>query len=144
MTAELERIAYTATATATGGRAGHARSADGHIDLDLRPPVEMGGPGGATNPEQLFAAGYAACFQGALGVAGRRNQVDTSGSLVTCQVSIGPVGQAFGLAVTLDVEIPGVDEATCQKLADEAHQVCPYSNATRGNVDVQVRARAVA
>jgi len=144
MTAELERIAYTASVTATGGRAGHARSTDGHIDLDLRPPQEMGGPGGATNPEQLFAAGYAACFQGALGVAGRRHKVDTSGSVVTCEVSIGPVGQAFGLAVTLDVEIPGVDEATCQKLADEAHEVCPYSNATRGNIDVQVRARPVA
>ena len=141
MTAELERIAYTAEATATGGRSGHARSSDGHIDLDLRPPKEMGGPGGATNPEQLFAAGYAACFQGALGVAGRRNGVDTSGSVVTCKVSIGPVGQAFGLAVVLDVEIPDVDDATCQKLADEAHQVCPYSNATRGNIDVQVRAR---
>lgn len=144
MTAELERVAYTATVTATGGRAGHARSADGFIDLDLRPPTEMGGPGGATNPEQLFAAGYAACFQGALGVAGRRAKVDVSQSVVTCSVSIGPVGDAFGLAVTLDVDIPGVDEATCQQLADEAHRVCPYSNATRGNIRVDVRARAAA
>jgi osmotically inducible protein OsmC len=141
VTIQLDRVAYTATATATGGRAGHARSSDGFIDLDLRPPAEMGGPGGATNPEQLFAAGYAACFQGALGVAGRRDKIDTSGSLVTCQVSIGPVGDAFGLAVVLDIEIPGVDDQTCQKLADAAHQICPYSNATRGNIEVDVRAR---
>ncbi|MEU7631215.1 organic hydroperoxide resistance protein [Nocardia sp. NPDC049220] len=141
MTTQLDRIAYTARATATGGRAGHARSDDGHLDVDLRPPVELGGPGGATNPEQLFAAGYAACFQGALGVAGRRNKVDTSQSLVTAEVSMGPVGEAFGLSVVLEVEIPGVDEATCQRLADEAHAVCPYSNATRGNIPVEVRAR---
>lgn len=140
MTIELDRIAYTATATATGGRAGHARSSDGFIDLDLRPPVEMGGPGGATNPEQLFAAGYAACFQGALGVVGRKARIDVSNSLVTAEVSIGPAGEVFGLAVALDVTIPGVDEATCQKLADEAHQICPYSNATRGNIEVDVRA----
>jgi Ohr subfamily peroxiredoxin len=141
MTTQLDRIAYTARATATGGRAGHARSDDGHLDVDLRPPVELGGTGGATNPEQLFAAGYAACFQGALGVAGRRNKVDTSQSLVTAEVSMGPVGDAFGLSVVLEVEIPGVDEATCQRLADEAHAVCPYSNATRGNISVEIRTR---
>ncbi|WP_375482466.1 organic hydroperoxide resistance protein [uncultured Jatrophihabitans sp.] len=141
MTTELDRIAYTATVTATGGRAGHATSDDGFIDLDLRPPKEMGGPGGATNPEQLFAAGYAACFQGALGAAGRRAKIDTSASLVTASVSIGPVGDAFGLAVTLDVQIPGVDEQQCQALADDAHRICPYSNATRGNIVVDVRAR---
>jgi lipoyl-dependent peroxiredoxin len=144
MTTELDRIAYTASATATGDRAGHVRSSDGFVDLDLRPPVEMGGPGGATNPEQLFAAGYAACFQGALGAAGRRAKVDTSASLVTCEVSIGPVGDAFGLAAALDVTIPGVDEATCQQLADEAHRLCPYSNATRGNIVVTVRATVAA
>jgi osmotically inducible protein OsmC len=142
MTTQLDRVAYTATASATGGRSGHVRSDDGFVDLDLRPPKEMGGPGGATNPEQLFAAGYAACFQGALGVAGRRMKIDTSGSLVTCHVSMGPVGTAFGLAVRLEVEIPGVDEPTCQKLVDEAHQVCPYSAATRGNIEVDLRARA--
>ncbi len=140
MTAELDRIAYTARATATGGRAGHARTDDGLLDLDLRPPQEMGGPGGATNPEQLFAAGYAACFQGALGVVGRRRGVDTSDSVVTAEVSLGPVGDAFGLAVVLDVRIPDVDASTCQELADAAHQVCPYSNATRGNITVEVRA----
>ncbi|WP_019930185.1 organic hydroperoxide resistance protein [Nocardia sp. BMG111209] len=141
MTTELDRIAYTARVTATGGRAGHARSDDGLLDVDLRPPVALGGPGGATNPEQLFAAGYAACFQGALGVAGRRNKIDTAQSVVTAEVSMGPVGDAFGLAVVLDVEIPGVDEATCRKLAEEAHTVCPYSNATRGNIPVEIRAR---
>jgi lipoyl-dependent peroxiredoxin len=144
MTTQLDKIVYTARASATGGRGGHARSDDGHIDLDLRSPKEMGGPGGATNPEQLFAAGYAACFQGALGVAGRRRGIDTSGSLVTAEVSIGPVGEAFGLAVVLDVAIPGVDEDTCQDLADAAHEVCPYSNATRGNISVEVRARVAA
>lgn len=141
MTAQLDKTVYTARAEATGGRAGHVRTEDGHVDLDLRPPVAMGGPGGAANPEALFAAGYAACFQGALGVAGRRRGVDTSGSLVAAEVSIGPVGDAFGLAVVLDVAIPGVDEATCQELADAAHEVCPYSNATRGNIPVEVRAR---
>lgn len=141
MTTELDRVAYTARATATGGRAGRARTDDGLLEVDLRPPVEMGGPGGATNPEQLFAAGYAACFQGALGVAGRRNKIDTSKSVVTAEVSIGPVEDAFGLAVVIDVEIPGVDEPTGQKLADEAHAVCPYSNATRGNIPVEIRAR---
>lgn len=141
MTTELDRITYTARATATGGRAGRARSDDGQLDVGLRPPKEMDGPGGATNPEQLFAAGYAACFQGALGVAGRRAGVDTSASLVTAEVSLGPVGEAFGLAVVLTVEIPDVDEATCQTLADAAHRVCPYSNATRGNIDVDVHAR---
>lgn len=141
MTTQLERVAYTATATATGGRAGHARTDDGLLDVDLRVPEPMGGPGGGTNPEQLFAAGYAACFQGALGVAGRRVKVDTSQSVVTAEVSIGPVGEAFGLAVVLTVEIPDVDEATCQELADAAHQVCPYSNATRGNIAVGIRAR---
>lgn len=102
----------------------------------------MGGPGGATNPEQLFAAGYAACFQGALGVAGRRDGVDTSASEVACHVSIGPVGSAYGLAVKIEVRIPGVDQPTAQALADAAHQVCPYSNATRGNIPVDIIATA--
>lgn len=141
MATELDRIAYTARVAVTGGRAGTARSDDGHLELDLRPPKELGGPGGATNPEQLFAAGYAACFQGALGVAGRRAGVDASASVVTAEVSMGPVGEAFGLAVVLDVEIPGVDQATCQELAEAAHRVCPYSNATRGNIAVEIRAR---
>ena len=140
MTTELDKIVYTASAEATGGRAGHARSDDGLLDVELRVPTPMGGPGGGTNPEQLFAAGYAACFQGALGVAGRRRGVDTTASVVTAQVSIGPVGQAFGLSVVLDVAIPDVTDEVCQELADAAHEVCPYSNATRGNIRVDVRA----
>ena len=128
---------YTARATATGGRAGHAVSDDGILDVDLRPPKEMGGPGGATNPEQLFAAGYAACFQSALGAVGRREHVDTSNSLVEADVSIGTIGGGgYGLAVTLRVTIPGADPARARALAEAAHQVCPYSNATRGNIEI--------
>lgn len=128
---------YTADATATGGRAGHARSDDGILDVDLRPPVEMGGPGGATNPEQLFAAGFAACFQSALGVVGRRQKVDTETSTVRAQVSIGTTGGGrYGLSVRLEVSIPGVDLDTARALTEAAHEVCPYSNATRGNIEV--------
>lgn len=137
-----DKVLYTATATVTGGRSGHVRSSDGHVDLDLRPPVEMGGPGGASNPEQLFAAGYAACFQSALMVAGRRSGFDASACEISCDVSIGPVGQVYGLAVVLTVEVPGVDEARARELADAAHAVCPYSNATRGNIPVKIVARA--
>jgi osmotically inducible protein OsmC len=137
MTIPLVKPLYTARATATGGRSGHAVSDDGIIDLDLQPPKEMGGPGGATNPEQLFAAGYAACFQGALAVIGRRAGVDTSSSLVEADVTIGTVhGGGYGLAVTLKVTVPGVDQAKVRELAEAAHQVCPYSNATRGNIEV--------
>lgn len=128
---------YTADATATGGRAGHVRSDDGILDVDLRPPVEMGGPGGATNPEQLFAAGFAACFQSALGVVGRRQKVDTETSTVRAQVSIGTTGGGrYGLSVRLEVSIPSVDLDTARALTEAAHEVCPYSNATRGNIEV--------
>jgi lipoyl-dependent peroxiredoxin len=137
VTTQLVKPLYTASATATGGRAGHVVSADGILDMDLRPPVEMGGPGGATNPEELFAAGYAACFQSALGAVGRRQGVDTAASTVEADVTIGTIGGgAYGLAVTLRVSIPGVDAATVQSLTEAAHQVCPYSNATRGNIEV--------
>ena len=139
MATPLTRPLYTARATATGGRAGHARSEDGLLDVDLQPPREMGGPGGATNPEQLFAAGYAACFQSALGVVGRRAQVDTSNSQVEADVSIGPIhGGGYGLAVALRITIPGADPARARALAEAAHQVCPYSNATRGNIEVTI------
>ena len=141
MTTSLIKPLYTARATATGGRAGHAVSDDGVLDLDLKPPTEMGGPGGATNPEQLFAAGYAACFQSALAVVGRRQDVDTSGSTVEADVTIGTIpGGGYGLAVALRVSIPGTDADTTRALAEAAHQVCPYSNATRGNIDVTVSA----
>ena len=141
MTTSLTKPLYTARATATGGRSGHAISDDGIIDVDLRPPKEMGGPGGATNPEQLFAAGYAACFQSALAVVGRRQGTDTSNSTVEADVAIGTIpGGGYGLAVALRVSIPGVAPETVQALAQAAHQVCPYSNATRGNIDVTVTA----
>lgn len=141
MTTSLIKPLYTARATATGGRAGHAVSDDGVLDVDLKPPTEMGGPGGATNPEQLFAAGYAACFQSALAVVGRRQDVDTSASTVEAVVTIGTIpGGGYGLAVALRISIPGTDAETTRALAEAAHQVCPYSNATRGNIDVTVSA----
>jgi lipoyl-dependent peroxiredoxin len=141
VTTSLIKPLYTARATATGGRSGHAVSDDGVLDLDLKPPTEMGGPGGATNPEQLFAAGYAACFQSALAVVGRRQGVDTSGSTVEADVTIGTIpGGGYGLAVALRVSIPGADAETTSAVAEAAHQVCPYSNATRGNIDVTVSA----
>jgi lipoyl-dependent peroxiredoxin len=141
VTTSLIKPLYTARATATGGRAGHAVSDDGVLDLDLKPPTEMGGPGGATNPEQLFAVGYAACFQSALGVVGRRQHVDTSASTVEADVTIGTIpGGGYGLAVALRISISGTDAETTRALAEAAHQVCPYSNATRGNIDVTVSA----
>ncbi|MBL1105374.1 organic hydroperoxide resistance protein [Streptomyces sp. 5-8] len=130
---------YTAVATATHGRDGRAVSSDGKIDLKLAPPVELGGNGEGTNPEQLFAAGYAACFGSALGLVGRQAKVDVSDAAVTAEVGIGKQGEGFGLKVTLRVELPEtVDEETGRKLVETAHQVCPYSNATRGNVDVDL------
>jgi osmotically inducible protein OsmC len=141
MVTALTKPLYTAEATAVGGRDGHVHSADGLVDVDLRPPVEMGGPGGATNPEELFAAGYAACFQSALAVVARRSKVSVDGSTVTAKVTIGTVGGGgFGLAVALDVHIPDVDEATTRSLIEGAHEVCPYSNATRGNIEVTLTA----
>ncbi|MFI8889423.1 organic hydroperoxide resistance protein [Streptomyces paradoxus] len=130
---------YTAVATATHGREGRAVSSDGVLDLALGMPQALGGNGQGTNPEQLFAAGYAACFGSALGLVGRAAKVDVSDAAVTAEVSIGKQGEGFGLAVTLRVELPdSVDEATGRKLVDQAHQVCPYSNATRGNIEVDL------
>ncbi|MFI5801883.1 organic hydroperoxide resistance protein [Streptomyces sp. NPDC051561] len=130
---------YTAVATATHGRDGRTVSSDGRIDLELAPPVELGGNGQGTNPEQLFAAGYAACFGSALGLVGRRANADVSDAAVTAEVGIGKEGEGFGLKVTLRVELPDtVDEATGRELVEAAHQVCPYSNATRGNIAVDL------
>ena len=131
-------ILYTATAHATGdGRNGHATSDDGILDVDLRMPKELGGPGGATNPEQLFAAGYAACFHSAMKVVASRDHADVTGSEVSASVGIGvtPAG-GFGLAVELDVSLPALDRAAAEALVAKAHEVCPYSNATRGNIEV--------
>jgi Ohr subfamily peroxiredoxin len=137
MVTALVKPLYTAEGTATGGRDGQATSSDGVLDLALRPPVEMGGPGGGTNPEQLFAIGYAACFQSALGVVARRAKVEVEGSTVTGKVTIGTIGGGgFGLAVELEVHLPGVDAETARSLVEAAHEVCPYSNATRGNIEV--------
>ncbi|ADV67969.1 organic hydroperoxide resistance protein [Deinococcus maricopensis] len=130
---------YTAEATATGGRAGHARTSDGRLDVDLSVPSEIGGDGGTgTNPEQLFAAGYAACFQGALGVAARRQKVSADNSEVTAKVGLEKEGLGFKLNVEIAVRLPGVERDVAEKLVHAAHEVCPYSNATRGNIDVRL------
>lgn len=140
MTVSLKKPLYTAAATVKGGRDGHGRSDDGVLDLDIRPPAELGGPGGATNPEQLFALGFAACFQSAMGVVGRRMKIDTSESEVTGRVTLGTIeGNGYGIAVELDVHIPGVDAPTAQQVVEAAHAVCPYSNATRDNIDVTLK-----
>lgn len=131
---------YTAEALATGaGRDGRVVTNDGRLDLDLAIPKEMGGAGGATNPEQLFASGYAACFHSALHAVARAQKVDVGDSTVGARVHIGSNGQGgYQLAVELEVVIPDVPHEQAQQLADAAHQVCPYSNATRGNIDVTV------
>jgi lipoyl-dependent peroxiredoxin len=135
-----DSLLYTAVATSTGdGRAGHVATSDHRLDLDLAPPVEMGGNGQGTNPEQLFAAGYAACFHSALRIVARRSGVDPGESTVTAEVGIGPDGDAYGLVVTLVIVIPALDREQTRQLAEAAHQVCPYSRATRGNISVELR-----
>jgi osmotically inducible protein OsmC len=134
---------YTAEAHVTGGRAeGHGRTSDGALEVDLRLPTEMGGTGGGTNPEELFAVGYAACFEGALGVVGRRAKADTSDAAIESKVSLSPDGSGgFILGVELDVTLPSVSDADAAvELVRAAHKVCPYSNATRGNIDVVLTA----
>jgi Ohr subfamily peroxiredoxin len=132
------QILYTAEATATGGREGHSRTSDGRLDVDLDVPSEMGGPGGpGTNPEQLFAAGYAACFQSALMRIAAGRGLDPSGSRVTARVGIGPVSSGgFGLAAALDLDAPHISDEDAAALMQRAHEACPYSRATRGNIDV--------
>lgn len=131
---------YTAEALSTGaGRNGHVRSSDGRIDLDLATPVSMGGSGNGANPEELFAAGYSACFHSAMQMVARAKKVNIEGSSVGAQVHIGPNGEGgFQLAVLLEVTIPELDHQVAVELANAAHQVCPYSNATRGNIEVTV------
>ena len=136
MTTTLTKVAYTTAATAKGGRAGHVTSADGVIDLDLAQPGSFTGDPKA-NPETLFAAGYSACFQGALANRAKTQGIDTADSTVTAEVSFGPSEDGgFGLAVELKVNIPGVDAAKAQELVELAHEFCPYSKATRGNINV--------
>lgn len=135
-------VLYSAVAHATGdGRNGHVHSDDGVVDLDMRVPQALGGPGGDhANPELLFAAGYAACFHSALRLVGGREKVDVTGSEVSATVGLGANDTGgFGLAVELDVHLPELDDDAARRLAEQAHEVCPYSNATRGNVDVVLR-----
>ncbi len=134
----LEKILYTAHATSTGGRAGTSKSPDGALDAKLTTPKELGGDGAfGTNPEQLFAAGYSACFIGAMKHVAMTKKIslpaDTS---IAADVGIGPIPTGFSIQVALKVTIPGMDHAEAEKLVEAAHQVCPYSNATRGNIDV--------
>jgi len=136
----IEKVLYRASATATGGRDGRSVSSDNVLDVKLATPRELGGAGGAgTNPEQLFAAGYSACFLGALKFVAAREKIalpaDTS---ITGQVGIGAIPTGFGIEVDLNISLPGVDRAVAQSLVDKAHIVCPYSNATRGNIDVRL------
>ena len=139
MTTKIEKVLYKANATATGGRDGHAVSSDGLLNVKLAPPKELGGMGGATNPEQLFAAGYSACFMGAMKhVAGMKKLTLPADAHVNATVGIGQIPAGFGIEAQLIVSLPGMDRAAAQDLIDTAHQVCPYSNATRGNIDVSL------
>ncbi|WP_085728609.1 organic hydroperoxide resistance protein [Pseudomonas sp. R37(2017)] len=134
------KVLYTAVATATGGRDGRAISSDNNLDVKLSTPKELGGAGGdATNPEQLFAAGYSACFIGALKfVASQSKRSIPADASITARVGIGQVPGGFGLDIELNINLPGLEQADAQALVEAAHQVCPYSNATRGNVDVRL------
>ncbi|GAB57896.1 organic hydroperoxide resistance protein [Rheinheimera nanhaiensis] len=132
-------ILYKAVVTSTGGRDGAAKSNDGLLEVKLAPPKELGGAGGATNPEQLFAAGYSACFIGALKfVAGAAKVSLPADVSLRAEVGIGKIEGGFGLDVDLFVNLPGMDKAAADELVAKAHQVCPYSNATRGNIDVRL------
>ena len=135
-----DRVLYTAEATSSGdGRNGRVVSSDHRLDLDLAMPPELGGSGNGTNPEQLFAAAYAACFHSALRGLARQAGVDAAGSTVTAQVGIGPEADMYGLEVTLIFSIPGLDHEQTRALAEAAHHRCPYSRATRGNISVELR-----
>jgi Ohr subfamily peroxiredoxin len=139
----MAKVLYTAEAHVTGGRlAGHGRTTDGALEVDLRIPSEMGGDGGGTNPEQLFAVGYASCFESALSVVARREKRDADDAEIESKVNLIPTeDRGFGLAVELDVRLPSVsDPEEAKRIVAAAHKVCPYSNATRGNVDVSLTA----
>ena len=134
--AKLETVLYTAHAHTTGGRDGASRTDDGRLDVKLSSP---GGPGTGTNPEQLFAAGYSACFIGAMkAVAGKKKLSLPDDLSIDASVDLGSVGAGYGIAVRLNVSLPGMDSDAAQALIDAAHQVCPYSNATRGNIEVTI------
>ncbi len=134
--ASLEKVLYTARTHTTGGRDGAASSDDARLDISLSSP---GGAGKGTNPEQLFAAGYSACFIGAMKAVAARQKLTLPQDLsVDAEVDLGPVGQAFGIAVRMTIHLPGMDKTQAQQVVDAAHQVCPYSNATRGNIEVSL------
>src|SRR3954453_23494 len=138
----MQKVLYTAEATVTGGRdEGHGRTTDGALDVQLRSPKELGGEGGGTNPEQLFAVGYASCFEGAIKVVARRQELDADAVSIDSRVAFGSVEVlSFTIGVRLDVTLPGFDEDKAAEIVRAAHQVCPYSNATRGNIDVALTA----
>ncbi|TVP49051.1 MAG: organic hydroperoxide resistance protein [Halomonas sp.] len=137
-TTAIENVVYRAHATATGGREGHAKSSDGALDVKLSTPKELGGAGGeGTNPEQLFAAGYSACFLGALKHVASQEKVKLpEETKIDGHVGIGAIPTGFGIEVELNISLPGLEQAVAQQLVDKAHVVCPYSNATRGNISV--------
>jgi Ohr subfamily peroxiredoxin len=141
----MSKAIYTAAAHVTGGRAeGHGKTSDGALEVDLRLPAEMGGEGGGTNPEKLFAVGYAACFEGALGAVSRRQKVDTEDVEIDSKVSLlAGEDRTFNVSVELDVRLPSIEGDEAVELVREAHKVCPYSNATRGNIDVKLTANGV-
>ena len=138
MAVQLQKVLYTAEAVVEGGRQGHGRTTDGRLEVDLSVPEEMSGPGGpGTNPEELFAVGYAACFQSALLGIARGHHLDASESRITSRVGIGPTGHGgFGLAVSLDLHAPNLTVVQAADLMTRAHERCPYSVATRGNIEV--------
>ena len=139
----MAKVIYTAQAHVTGGRmAGHGRTSDGALEVDLRIPTEMGGEGGGTNPEQMFAVGYASCFESALSVVARREKREATDAEVDSKVMLIPTeDRGFALAVSLDVRLPSVDDPEeAKRIVAAAHKVCPYSNATRGNIDVALTA----
>lgn len=139
MVTKVEQVLYQAHATSTGGRDGTTKSSDGLVDLKLASPKELGGPGGGVNPEQLFAAGYSACFIGAMKVvAGMQKIALPADTSINATVGIGKIPAGFGIEAQLVVSIPGMDRAVAQGIIDKAHQVCPYSNATRGNIEVTI------
>src|SRR5579872_3235097 len=134
---KLEKVVYKAQVKSTGGRDGRSVSSDGILDVKLALPKEMGGAGGATNPEQLFAAGYSACFIGAMKFVASQQKLTLSPDVsVTAIVGIGPIPGGFGLEVELQISLPGMDRKDAESLVEKAHHVCPYSNATRGNIEV--------
>ncbi len=133
----IEKILYTAHATTTGGREGASKTDDGKLSVTLAPPKELGGNGNGTNPEQLFAAGYSACFMGAMKfVAGQQKITVPADASITADVGLGPIPTGFAIQVAMAISLPGMDRAVAEKLVADAHIVCPYSNATRGNIDV--------